>query len=61
MKRKMKYKVKVEEVYKRFITVEADSSEEAEEVVADMFNKELFVLTADDFDYREIFAVGVAE
>ena len=30
-------------------------------VKADMFNKELFVLTADDFDYREIFAVGVAE
>lgn len=51
----MKYKVNVEELLSRIIKVEADSDEEAEEKVREMYRNEEIVLDAEDLQSVEYF------
>lgn len=51
----MKYKVNVEELLSRIVEVEADSDEEAEEKVREMYRNEEIVLDASDFQSIEFF------
>lgn len=51
----MKYKVNVEELLSRIVEVEADSDEEAEEKVREMYMNEDIVLDASDFQSVEYF------
>lgn len=51
----MKYKVNVEELLSRIIEVEADSDEEAEEKVREMYRNEEIVFDASDFQSVEYF------
>ena len=51
----MKYKVNVEELLSRIIEVEADSEEEAEDKVREMYMNEDIVLDASDFQGVEYF------
>lgn len=51
----MKYRVNVEELLSRIVEVEADSDEEAEEKVREMYINEDIVLDASDFQSVEYF------
>lgn len=51
----MKYKVNVEELLSRIVEVEADSDEEAEEKVREMYRNEEIVLDAEDLQSVEYF------
>ena len=51
----MKYKVNVEELLSKIVEVEADSDEEAEEKVKEMYMNEEIVLDASDFQSVEYF------
>lgn len=51
----MKYKVNVEELLSRIIEVEADSDEEAEDKVREMYKNEEIVLDTSDFQSVEYF------
>ena len=51
----MKYKVNVEELLSRIVEVEADSDEEAEDKVREMYMNEEIVLDASDFQSVEYF------
>lgn len=51
----MKYKVNVEELLSRIVEVEADSDEEAEDKVREMYRNEEIVLDASDFQSVEYF------
>ena len=51
----MKYKVNIEELLSRIVEVEADSDEEAEEKVREMYMNEDIVLDASDFQSVEYF------
>ena len=51
----MKYKVNVEELLSRIVEVEADSDEEAEEKVREMYKNEEIVLDAEDLQNVEYF------
>lgn len=51
----MKYKVNVEELLSRIVEVEADSDEEAEDKVREMYKNEEIVLDASDFQSVEYF------
>ena len=51
----MKYKVNVEELLSRIVEVEADSDEEAEEKVREMYMNEDIVLDASDFQSVKYF------
>lgn len=50
----MKYKFKIIETLSRIVEVESDDRDSAYEEVGEMINTEEFVLTADDFEDREI-------
>lgn len=54
----MKYKFKVIETLSKVVEVEADDSDSAYEKVEEMVNFEEVVLTADDFEGREIYPYG---
>ena len=51
----MKYKVNVEELLSRIVEVEAESEEEAEDKVREMYINEDIVLDASDFQSVEYF------
>lgn len=51
----MIYKVNVEELLSRIVEVEADSDEEAEDKVREMYMNEDIVLDASDFQSVEYF------
>lgn len=51
----MNYKVNVEELLSRIVEVEADSDEEAEDKVREMYINEDIVLDASDFQSVEYF------
>lgn len=51
----MKYKVNIEELLSRIVEVEADSDEEAEEKVREMYRNEEIVLDAEDLQSVEYF------
>lgn len=51
----MKYKVNIEELLSIIVEVEADSDEEAEEKVREMYMNEDIVLDASDFQGVEYF------
>ena len=51
----MKYKVNVEELLSRIVEVEADSEEESEEKVREIYRNEEIVLDASDFQSVEYF------
>ena len=51
----MKYKVNVEELLSRIVEVEAESEEEAEDKVREMYMNEDIVLDASDFLSVEYF------
>lgn len=51
----MKYKVNVEELLSRIVEVEADSDEEAEDKVREMYRNEEIVLDAEDLQSVEYF------
>ena len=51
----MKYKVNVEELLSRIVEVEAESEEEAEDKVREMYMNEDIVLDASDFQSVEYF------
>ena len=51
----MKYKVNVEELLSRIVEVEAESEEEAENKVREMYMNEDIVLDASDFQSVEYF------
>ena len=51
----MKYKVNVEELLSRTVEVEADSENEAEDKVREMYMNEDIVLDASDFQSVEYF------
>ncbi len=51
----MKYKVNVEEILSRIVEVEANSEDEAEEKVREMYRNEDIVLDASDFQSVEYF------
>lgn len=51
----MKYKVNVEELLSRIVEVEADSENEAEDKVREMYMNEDIVLDASDFQSVEYF------
>lgn len=53
----MKYKFKVIETLSKIVEVEAEDSYSAFEKVEEMINCEEVVLTADDFEDREIYPV----
>lgn len=54
----MKYRFKIIETLSKIVEVEADNSDVAYEAVEEMMNSEEVVLTADDFDGREIYPYG---
>lgn len=51
----MKYEINVEELLSRIVEVEADSEDEAEEKVREMYRNEDIVLDASDFQSVEYF------
>lgn len=53
----MKYKFKIIETLSRIVEVEADDRDSAYDKVEEMINTEEVVLTADDFEGREIYPV----
>lgn len=53
----MKYKFKIIETLSKIVEVEADDRDSAFEKVEEMINTEEVVLTADDFEGREIYPV----
>lgn len=57
----MKYKFKIIETLSKVVEVEADDSDSAYLKVEDMINCEKVVLTADDFEDREIYPVNDKE
>ena len=57
----MKYKFKIIETLSKTVEVEADDRDSAYEKVEDMINTEEVVLTADDFEDREIYPVNDKE
>lgn len=54
----MKYKFKVIETLSKVVEVEADDSDSAYKKVEEMINCEEVVLTANDFEGREIYPYG---
>ena len=54
----MKYKFKIIEPLSKIVEVETDDSDSAYEKVEEMINCEEVVLTADDFESREIYPYG---
>lgn len=54
----MKYKFKIIETLSKIVEVEADDRDSAFEEVEEMINSEKIVLTADDFEGREIYPYG---
>lgn len=54
----MKYKFKIIETLSKIVEVETDDSDSAYEKVEEMINTEEVVLTADDFEGREIYPYG---
>lgn len=57
----MKYKFKIIETLSKIVEVEAENSDSAFEKVEGMINCEEVVLTADDFEIREIYLVNYKE
>lgn len=57
----MKYKFKIIESLSKTVEVEADDRDSAYEKVEDMINTEEVVLTADDFEDREIYPINDKE
>ena len=57
----MKHKFKIIEILSKIVKVEADDSDSAYEKVEEMINCEEVVLTADDFEDREIYLVNDKE
>lgn len=57
----MKYNFKVIEILSKIVEVEADNRDSAYEKLEEMINCEEVVLTADDFDGREIYPVNDKE
>lgn len=57
----MKYKFKVIETLSKVVEVEADDRDSAYEKVEEMIAEEEVVLTADDFEGREIYPVNNKE
>lgn len=57
----MKYKFKIIETLLKIVEVEADDRDSAFEEVEEMINCEDVVLTADDFEYREIYPINDKE
>lgn len=57
----MKYKFKIIETLSKIVEVEADNRDSAYEKVEEMINCEEVVLTADDFEDREIYPVNDKE
>lgn len=53
----MKHKFKIIEILSKIVEVEADDIDSAYEKVEEMINCEEVVLTADDFEDREIYPV----
>lgn len=53
----MKYTFKIIETLSKVVEVEADDSDSAYEKVEEMVNFEEVILTADDFENREIYPV----
>lgn len=53
----MKYTFKIIETLSKVVEVEADDNDSAYEKVEEMVNFEEVVLTADDFEGREIYPV----
>lgn len=54
----MKYKCKIVETLSKVVEVDAEDYDEAFEKVEEMVDCEEVVLTADDFDGREIYPYG---
>lgn len=54
----MKYKFKIIETLSKIVEVEADDRDSAYDKVEEMINTEEVVLTADDFEGREIYPYG---
>lgn len=57
----MKYNFKISETLSKIVEVEADDRDSAYEKVEEMINTEEIVLTADDFEDREIYPVNDKE
>lgn len=57
----MKYKFKVIETLSKIVEVEADDKDSAYEKVEEMIAEEEVVLTADDFEDREIYPINDKE
>ena len=57
----MKHKFKIIEILSKIVEVEADDIDSAYEKVEEMINCEEVVLTADDFEDREIYLVNDKE
>lgn len=57
----MKYKFKIIETLSRIVEVETDDRDSAYDKVEEMINTEEVVLTADDFEGREIYPVNNKE
>lgn len=57
----MKYKFKVIETLSRIVEVEAEDSDSAYDKMEEMINTEEIVLTADDFEGREIYPINDME
>lgn len=57
----MNYKFKIIETLSRIVEVEADGRDSAYDKVEEMINTEEVVLTADDFEGREIYPVNDKE
>ena len=57
----MKYKFTIIETLSRIVEVEADDRDSAYDKVEEMIVKEEVVLTADDFEDREIYLVNNKE
>ena len=53
----MKYQFKIIETLSKIVEVEADDRDSAYDKVEEMINTEEVVLTADDFEDREIYPV----
>ena len=53
----MNYKFKIIETLSRIVEVEADDRDSAYDKVEELINTEEVVLTADDFEGREIYSV----
>lgn len=57
----MKYKFKIIETLSKIVEVEADDRDSAYDKVEEMINTEEVVLTADDFEGREIYPANDKE